>query len=135
MKRLELSKLTVIPSLSQQTRVVQVVVAMCAADPFCRNAFRRFVRFGSRCRIVYQETPVGSIRISFQSIGGCRGRLLISRCDDDDILPIDFVQRDSAVRRCCEATQACCWNGLTGMSGIRAACIGSRIAGISFPAW
>ena len=36
-KRLELSKLTVIPSLSQQTGIVQVVVAVCTADPFCRN--------------------------------------------------------------------------------------------------
>ena len=102
-KRLELSKLTVIPSLSQQTGVVQVVVAVCTADPFLQERIQAFRTIRQPLRIVYQETPVGVDQDFFSvdwRLPG--GRLLISRCDDDDILPIDFVQ---LTRQCGDAVK------------------------------
>ena len=72
MKRLELSKLTVIPSLSQQTGV-QVVVLVCTADPFCGERIQAFRTIRQPLRIVYPGNPGGVDQISFQSIGDCPG--------------------------------------------------------------
>ena len=69
---------------------------------FCMNGFRRFVRFGSRCGLCIRKPRWGRSGFLFSRLETARGRLLISRCDDDDILPIDFVQ---LTRQCGDAVK------------------------------
>jgi spermidine synthase len=80
-QRLELSKTTIIPSLQAQTVKATVQVSVSRHDPLLEQRRQAFRECGHDVQFVWQDQwdlP--------------DGRLLVGRCDDDDVISKDFFE-------------------------------------------
>lgn len=90
--RLRIAEQTVIPSLRSQTRKVKVQVSLCEYDPLQEERRRMWLSCGHEVGFVYRESAVTESDLYSDPWYLPEGRNLIQRCDDDDILPVDFFE-------------------------------------------
>lgn len=87
--RLDLARLTVIPSLRMQTRKPVVHMAVCPDDVYLQERIEAFQTTG--CELKFIHRPSWKLYRERWELPA--GRKVVSRCDDDDVLSIDFCQR------------------------------------------
>ena len=93
--RLELSRLTIIPSLASQCTDIRVVLRLSRGDPFY---FDRWAAFGGVCK----DVRIVSGRKDWADVIDSSEPRLITRVDDDDFLAVwhsERLQRKAASAR------------------------------------
>lgn len=91
-RRLEIARHTCIPSLASQTLKPVLHVAMHEQDPLWQDRVNAFLSTGCEVRILLRK----SWRLYRENWEIPDGRRIVSRMDDDDVIPFDFCSRTAA---------------------------------------
>lgn len=129
-QRLDLSRLTIIPSLAQQTADAEIVVSVHPDDPHLADRQETYRSTGRMVRFVEASSDAPSnapgvpkphavphhLNVDWQLQHGVRQ--LVGRCDDDDILPTDFCEISQRAARTCPNKSVLIWpNGYVFFDG------------------
>jgi len=90
--RLSVSHQTCLPSLTKQTSRVRLHVCLCSTDPLLSERQAAFESTGHECRWIFRDSAITEETLYSTDWEIPDGRTLVSRMDDDDILPIDFCE-------------------------------------------
>ena len=86
LRRLEISRATLIPSLAAQTRKPMLHIVVSQHDPHLVERLAAYAETGCELFFLYRDTW----RLYGENWGIPEGHCAIGRCDDDDILRPDF---------------------------------------------
>lgn len=94
--RLDITKHTAIPSLMAQTARPSVNVSVFAADPLLDERKAAWEQTGLDVRFTLRDVPETPIRLATAEIGDNWDlpegpRLAVTRMDDDDGIPVDYI--------------------------------------------
>ena len=88
LRRLEISRATLLPSLQAQTRKPTLHIVVSADDPHLQERLAGYAGTGCDCVVLYRD----SWRLYGENWHIPEGHCIIGRVDDDDVLRADFCE-------------------------------------------
>jgi predicted O-methyltransferase YrrM len=88
LRRLEISRATLLPSLAAQTRKPTLHIVVSQHDPYLRERLIEYDATGCECFFLYRDTW----RLYGENWQIPGGHCIIGRVDDDDVLRADFCE-------------------------------------------
>ncbi|MFO0202425.1 MAG: hypothetical protein ACK528_04780, partial [Alphaproteobacteria bacterium] len=88
LRRLEISRATLLPSLAAQTRKPTLHIVVSQHDPYLRQRLIEYDATGCECFFLYRDTW----RLYGENWQIPEGHCIIGRVDDDDVLRADFCE-------------------------------------------
>ena len=86
LRRLEISRATLLPSLAAQTRKPTLHIVVSQHDPYLKERLIEYDATGCECFFLYRD----SWRLYGENWQIPQTHCIIGRCDDDDVLQADF---------------------------------------------
>ena len=86
LRRLEISRATLLPSLQAQTRKPMLHIVVSADDPYLQERLAAYAETGCDRLFLYRDTW----RLYGEDWQIPEGHCVVGRCDDDDVLRADF---------------------------------------------